>query len=293
VHPRATAPLTVGHEFCGKIAAIHSNRQELKTGDFVTLYPLISCGRCFTCRMGNPHVCRTLRLYGFDQDGGMAEYVKVPVGSVIKLPNDMPPHLGALIEPLAVAVHGVSRTPLDEVQTAIVMGAGPIGLLTALVARSRGIKEVVISDVLPSRLELAREFGLTAVEANEQLKQVVDEATSQEGADLVLECAGAPASAQEMTSLVRPRGTIVNLSVFKKSVPVDMQAVNFKELTIIGSRVYTREDFILAVELSQSLPWQRIVTHSFPLQDVQSAFACFERGEGVCKVMVLPHGITA
>jgi threonine dehydrogenase-like Zn-dependent dehydrogenase len=290
VHPRAKEPLTVGHEFCGKVAAIKTGGEEFKKGDFITLNPLISCGKCFVCRSGNAHVCRTLRLYGFDTDGGMAEYVKVPVKGLIKLPDEMSAFVGAMIEPLAVAVHGVSRAPLDEVRTAVVMGAGPIGLLTALVARARGIEQVLISDILPSRLRLAAELGLTAGAAGEEIKQIVNQKTCREGADLVLECAGAASSALDMTSLVRPRGTIVNLSVFKKPVNVDMQAVNFKELTILGSRVYTREDFLEGVHLANAVPLQRIVTHSFALREVQSAYACFERGEGVCKVVVLPNG---
>ncbi|HZS54875.1 MAG TPA: alcohol dehydrogenase catalytic domain-containing protein [Bryobacteraceae bacterium] len=288
VHPRAKEPLTVGHEFCGKVVAIKTRGRGVKTGDFVTMYPLISCDQCFTCRGGNPHVCRSLRLYGFDVDGGMAEYVKVPVPSLIRLPDNMSPYLGAIIEPLAVAVHGVSRAPLQRARTAVVIGAGPIGLLTALAARARGIEHVLISDILLSRIQLAADLGLTARAAGDDVKGLVSEMTSGEGADLVFECAGSAASALEMTSLVRPLGAIVNVSVFKRPVPLEMQAVNFKELTIVGSRVYTREDFAEAVRLAAVLPLRPIVTHSFALWDVQSAYGCFERSEGVCKVVVLP-----
>jgi threonine dehydrogenase-like Zn-dependent dehydrogenase len=288
VHPRAREPLTVGHEFCGRIDSIKTDDDDFKVGDYVTLYPLISCGHCYVCRNGNPHVCRTLRLYGFDADGGMAEYVRAPVKSLIHLPEGMLPSLGAIIEPLAVAVHGMSRVPLEEIRTAVVMGAGPIGLLSALVARARGVEQVIISDLIPFRRELAASFGLTAVAAGEELREVVEKTTSGEGADLVLECAAGPGSAQQMTAVLRPRGTIVNLGVFKKPVNVDMQAVNFKELTILGSRVYSRRDFVEAVELASQLPLQPIVTHSFALRAVKSAFDCFEHGEKVCKVLVLP-----
>ncbi len=125
VHPRAKAPLTLGHEFCGRIERIHSARTNLKEGDLVTAYPLISCGRCHVCRTGAAHVCRELRLYGFDVDGAMAEYVRLPVNSLLRLPNDMSPLVGAVVEPLAVAVHGVSLAPTETASTAVVMGAGP------------------------------------------------------------------------------------------------------------------------------------------------------------------------
>lgn len=136
-HPRAKAPLTLGHELSGKIIEIKSSESSLVVGDNVTMFPLIACGECHACTHGNPQVCRDLKLYGFDLDGGMAQFVKLPVSSLMRLPDEMPARIGALIEPLAVAVHGVSRSNLDDVSLAVVLGAGPIGLLTALVAQEK------------------------------------------------------------------------------------------------------------------------------------------------------------
>lgn len=291
VHPRAKAPLTLGHEFCGKIARIHTaSSTTLKEGDLVTAFPLISCGRCYACRTGASHVCRELRLYGFDVDGGMAEYIRLPVSSLLSLPNAMSPLVGAVVEPLAVAVHGVSLAPIQGASTVVVMGAGPIGLLTALVASTRGLASVLISDVLPSRLALARRLGLNAVPAGAELNTKVEATTSGDGVDLVFECAGVPATAKHMTSLVRSRGTIINLGVFKKPVELDMQSVNFKEISILGSRVYARRDFEVAIELASNLPIRDIVTHMFPLYKVQTAFDLFRQGRDVCKVLVIPNG---
>jgi threonine dehydrogenase-like Zn-dependent dehydrogenase len=288
VHPRAREPLTLGHEFCGTIEELRNANSGFKIGDRVTAFPLISCGRCFACRSGQSHVCRTLKLYGFDVDGAMAEFVRVPIASLLKLPNSMPPGIGAVIEPLAVAVHGVSLAPTRDVKTIAVLGAGPIGLLTALVASSQRGTTVCISDVLPSRLELARQLGLAAYTAGSDLQNAIVKMTRGEGADLVYECAGAPSSAAAMTRLLRPRGTVINLGVFKKPVEIDMQAINFKELTLLGSRVYTYGDFETAISISETLPIERIVTHSFPLQEVQAAFDCFRSGNGVCKVLIFP-----
>jgi (R,R)-butanediol dehydrogenase / meso-butanediol dehydrogenase / diacetyl reductase len=288
VHPRAREPLTLGHEFCGAIEELRTSNSEFKVGDRVTAFPLISCGTCFACRSGQSHVCRTLKLYGFDTDGAMAEFVRVPIASLLKIPKTMPPTIGAVIEPLAVAVHGVSMAPTQDVKTIAVLGAGPIGLLTALVASFQRGSIVCISDVLPSRLELARQLGLTAYQAGRELQDAIMKITNGEGADLVYECAGAPSSAAVMTGLLRPRGTVVNLGVFKRPVEVDMQAVNFKELTLLGSRVYTHADFETAISIAETLPIQRLVTHSFSLLEVQAAFDCFRSGNGVCKVLVFP-----
>ena len=286
-HPRARSPLTIGHELSGRIVEIADATTDLAVGDYVTTYPLISCGVCHACTHGNPHVCRQLRLFGFDVDGGMAEFVKLPVTSLMKLPDNMPASIGALIEPLAVAVHGVHRARLDDVNVAAVLGAGPIGILTALVAKQAGIPHVLISDVLPARLELANSLGLTAALAGASLRARIMELSDQNGADVVYECAGHPSSAKEMTALVRSRGTIVNLGVFKKPVEVDLQAINFKEVEILGSRVYERKDFQAAIDMAMSLPLAPIISREFSLDDISEAFRLFRAGE-VCKVMILP-----
>jgi 2-desacetyl-2-hydroxyethyl bacteriochlorophyllide A dehydrogenase len=286
-HPRARAPLTIGHELSGRIVQLAEPGSGFETGDLVTVFPLIGCGQCYACTHGFAHVCRTLRLYGFDVDGGMAQFLRLPVSTLISLPANMPARIGALIEPLAVAVHGCGRTPLQAVRVAAVLGAGPIGLLTALVLRARGIEHVLISDVIPARLELAAALGLTASPAGDELKHQVMELSHGDGADVVFECAGHPSSAREMTQLARSRGAIVALGVFKKPVEVDLQAVNFKELEIVGSRVYERSDFAEAIRLASGLPLERIITHSFPLDSVRQAFDAFQSASA-CKVLVLP-----
>lgn len=286
-HPRAKAPLTIGHEMSGRIVELAGEAYGLSVGDRVTTYPLISCGQCYACTHGSPHVCRELRLFGFDVDGGMAEFVKLPTHSLLKLPDGMPADVGALIEPLAVAVHGIRRAPVDDVKVAAVLGAGPIGLLTALVAKAQGIPHVLISDVLPARLKLAQSVGLTALSAGPELRERVFALSGQNGADIVYECAGHPSSAAEMTALVRSRGSIVNLGVFKRPVEIDLQAINFKEIAVIGSRVYERQDFTAAIQMAMMLPLEAIITREFSLHDVSDAFRLFRAGE-MCKVMILP-----
>ncbi|MGA3035148.1 MAG: alcohol dehydrogenase catalytic domain-containing protein, partial [Terracidiphilus sp.] len=280
-HPRAKPPLTVGHELSGRIVKIGRSNAGLEIGDHVTVYPLISCGVCHACMHGSPHVCRKLQLFGFDVDGGMAEFVKLPITSLVKLPKNMPAKVGALIEPLAVAVHGVSRANLKTAGIAVVLGAGPIGLLTALVAQARGVPHVIISEVLPSRLKLAESLGLHAVKAGAELRAQVMKMSNENGADVLFECAGHPSSAREMTALVRSRGVIVNL------VEVDMQAVNFKEIEILGSRVYDRKDFQDAIDIAMKLPLDRIVSHAFTLKEVALAFEQFRSSEA-CKVLIIP-----
>ncbi len=286
-HPRAKAPLTIGHEFCGRIVELDSGTNELREGDRVAAFPLIACGQCLMCRTGNAHVCRQLKLYGIDAPGGMAQFVKLPLSSLVPV-GHMSPKIGALIEPLAVAVHGVRRAPLREAKTVAVIGAGPIGLLTALVAQNRGTALVIVSDVLPSRVELAKRLGLRAAAAGDEMTELINGSTDGEGADLVFECAGVGPTAASMIQLARCCGTVINLGVFKKPAEVDLQTLNFRQITLVGSRVYTREDFESAVRLAPELPLGPIVTDLFPLEDVGAAFQKFRTGEGVCKVLMQP-----
>jgi 2-desacetyl-2-hydroxyethyl bacteriochlorophyllide A dehydrogenase len=286
VHPRARAPLIIGHECSGVIAALGGPAPGFAPGDPVTVFPLISCGHCSACRNGHSHVCAKLRLYGFDIDGAMAGYVRVSAANLVRLPRDLDSRISALIEPLAVAVHAVSRGDWNSESTAAVLGAGPIGLLTALVAKARGVPRVAITDILELRLELARSMGLTAVHADE-LRTTVDEWTGGEGVDLVFECAGSGATAAAMTSIARPRGVLVNVGVLKKPPAVDLQAVNFKELTIRGSRVYTRHDFEEAVDMAGRLPLRSLVTHTYPLRSAAEAYARFANAGDACKVIVV------
>jgi threonine dehydrogenase-like Zn-dependent dehydrogenase len=141
MHPRAKAPLVMGHEFSG---VIEKGPSEWPKGTPVTVYPLLSCGQCDPCRNGYAHVCNTLRLIGIDCDGAMAEFVKVPVEKLLKIPPNLSLKLGAFLEPLAVGVHAVRRSGYKPGDRAVVFGAGPIGLCVATCLKYFGASEVII-----------------------------------------------------------------------------------------------------------------------------------------------------
>jgi 2-desacetyl-2-hydroxyethyl bacteriochlorophyllide A dehydrogenase len=288
VHPRAQPPLTPGHEFCGRVVDIKGALESpLRVGDRVAAFPLIACGQCYACRHGNPHVCRQLRIYGFDADGGMAEYAKLPVENLIQIADSLPAEAGAMIEPLAVGIHSFSRVPVHDEDTVLILGAGTIGLLVAIVAKQRGVGRIVITDVAPSRLALAKQLDLEALDAQSPaLRETILDVTSEEGADVLFECTGSPDVALQMTDLVRGRGTIVNVGVFKKPVSVDLQVVNFKELQMLGSRVYSIEDFRLAVEMAPSLPTAELITGRFSLHEVGEAFDLLNSGTHGGKILL-------
>ncbi len=286
-HPRAKPGLMLGHEFCGEITELNAEDSGFQVGDRVTVYPLITCGSCLVCRTGNAHVCRDLRLYGIDEPGGMAAYVALPVEVLLKLPTSMTAQAGALLEPYAVGIHAVRRSPVQPDDTVVVIGAGPIGLLNGLALKVMGVSRVYVSDINDFRLNLVEQCGLLPLDAatDDPVERIL-EVTDGEGADVVFEAAGTPSAAAQMTELVRCRGSVVNVSVFKSPPEVDMRSVNFKELTVIGTRVYTLEDFHTAINTVAQLPVDALVTHQLPLADVRKAFEVFKAGENVCKVLV-------
>ena len=288
-HPRAQGPLVLGHESAGDIAALGEGTGDsaLRVADRVTINPLISCGACWACRHGQEHVCRVLRLIGIDQDGTFAEYVTAPVEMVCKLPEGMSHEAGALVEPLAVGVHAARSAELSGGEVAVVVGAGPIGLVTAMSAREAGAGRIFVTDVNPFRLGLAREFGFEALEAGTcDVVEVVREATEGEGADVVFEAAGSAGAAVAMTELVRARGRVVVVSVHKAPHEVNLRAVNFKEITLVGARVYSRADFAEAIALAGRMPVDKLVTHRLALEDGVKALSLAREGGETCKVLV-------
>lgn len=273
-HPRAKAPLVMGHEFSGTVEAVGAGVEtDLKPGDRVTVDPLIYCGRCRACLAGNSHVCRTLRLYGTDCDGGMAEYAAVEEHCVHKLPEGMDMKLAAAVEPTAVVMHGLRMLRRPFFGAACVTGLGPMGLLSALMLKDAGVRSLVAVEANPERAAYGRRLGLDVVNpAETDVVRYVLERTEGEGADTLIEASGAVPVARMMTDLTAVRGEILLLSVFKKAAEIDLKAINFKEQVLIGTRVYTELDFKDAVQYVQKNEKviSSIISHIIPLEQGQN-----------------------
>ena len=288
-HPRAKPPLVMGHEFAGEIVELQSGGVEtpLAKGDKVTAYPLLMCGECWACRNGCEHVCRDLKLIGIDRDGGFAEYVSVPLDLIVKFPASLSFDQGALIEPLAVAVHALEMAGKPDWKNAVVVGCGPIGLLVGFCLHYAGIENLLLCDISPQRVKRATGLNFQALNsADDNLMDRVTEMTHGEGADIVFECAGSAPAALQMCDLVRPRGRIIMVSVHKEPHPVDLRAITFKEISLIGTRVYTRGDFRRAIEMMPDLPYQEVISHRFELQRGAEGFDVMGQAADACKVII-------
>ena len=253
-HPRAKAPLVFGHEFSGEIAHIEKNDLGLKENDRVAVNPVISCGECSLCISGKGNICKKLGLLGIDWDGGFAEYVNVPLSRIHKIDDEIDFDTAALIEPLAVGIRGYKKSSLSESSHVAISGGGSIGMIVALVLENMGIRNISIIEVNDFRLRLIEKLGFKGVDASkEDVEAYFSKSTNAKGVDVLFEASGAPPALKNMTKLVAPSGQIVLLSVFKEPQEVNLLDINFKELDIFGSRMYSDKDFAEACVMAKTL----------------------------------------
>jgi 2-desacetyl-2-hydroxyethyl bacteriochlorophyllide A dehydrogenase len=284
---RVTTPLVFGHEMSGVVTAVGPGEQTWSVGDRVTVMPLSWDGVCPACRAGHQHICQNLDFIGIDSPGALQEKWNVPTSTLVRLPASMPLDIAALVEPVAVAVHDVRRSELVEGDRVVVIGGGPIGVLIASVARHAGA-DVVVIEVDEHRRSQASALGFTTVDprATDQTAWV-EEWTDGAGADVVFEVSGAAAAVAGATGLAKVRGTIVVVAIHPRPRELDLQRVFWRELRILGARVYRREDFERAVELLEAgaIPTEAIITRIVDLDDAQQAFTDLENGRAM-KVLV-------
>lgn len=292
-HPRAKPSLIMGHEFTGIISEIETNKYGLKKDDRVLIFPTIKCGACLACRTGHENVCNTLEFIGIDTDGGMAEYASVPIEKLLLIPEGLDYDVATLIEPLACIVHCIRESAAKFTDNVLISGAGPIGLLTGLVLKTMGILNIFVTEIDEYRLSMCRELGLKTIDVKAMDPVAfIKEQTNGEGADILFEASGASQSAVLMTELVRSRGQLVILSIFKQPASVDLRAVNFKEINIIGSRAYTKDEFIQAMKYATHIKKDlaKLISHRVPLKEGNKAFELIgAKGANALKVLIDCH----
>ena len=289
---RVKMPQVIGHEMAGAIVEIGSGVEGWKQGDAVVVRPLDACGTCPACQAGHGHICQNLNFLGIDTPGAFQGSWTVPAHTLHRLPPGLPLDQAALVEPIAVACHDVRLGEVRAGENVVVIGGGPIGMLVALVARHRG-GQVLVSEVNPFRIQLAREFGLEVVDPREvDLVAHVEERTGGAGADVVFEVSGTPAGAEVMTQLPRTRGRIVVVAIFADPPKIDLFRFFWRELRLCGVRVYEPEDFEQAIQLAatDALPLERLISARRPLGEMQEVFQELTQGADTMKVLIDTRG---
>lgn len=296
--PYVKAPVTPGHEFIGTVVELGPGAVELHglaLGDRAIAEQINPCGRCRYCRGGSYWMCEIHNIYGFQRevaDGAWAQYMRFgPLSRVHRVPVDMPPEVGVLIEPLACALHATDRAEVQMGDIVLIAGAGPIGLLILSAVRRRGPGKVVVADARPERLTVARSLGadVTVDVRVENPGDVVRALTDGYGCDVAIEASGHPDAVPQALDAVRKLGRVLVFGVFSAPVVVDWSIIgDRKELDIRGAHLGPHR-YPLAIELLHrgEIDAAAIVTHRLPLADFEVGLELVANQEGI-KVVLIP-----
>lgn len=284
---RVQMPITIGHEMSGTIDAIGEGVEGFKIGEKVVVRPLDNRGEKPSDK-GFSHICEDLKFIGIDSPGAMQQYWNVPAFTLHKLSGQTDLKMAAMVEPLAVACHDVRMSGLKAGETAVVLGGGPIGMLVAMVAKNHGAS-VILSEINPVRIQLAKDLGFNVVSPAEvDLVEYVKKNTANRLADVVFEVAGVQPTVDIMTEVAGIRGRIVMVAIHGQPKPVNLFKFFWKELQLIGARVYEEEDYEEAIQLitANDLPFEQMITDVQPLSKIQQVFENIDKNPDGMKVLM-------
>ena len=276
----------LGHEFAGEVVALGKSTEGLKLGDLVSVIPLKSCGQCASCRSGEVAWCDAFGLQG----GGYAEYAVTKPNQCIRLPQSASLADGAIIEPLAVALHGVNMSGMKPGDKVLILGAGPIGLAVAFWARRKGASDVIIQDLAAFQEARAMEMGATGFTVSPDdpvgsLEQMLGTKP-----DIVFECVGVPGLIAQAVEQVRNRGTICLLGLCTRPDTFNSFAMLSKEVRLITSAFFTRQEYeeaLDALDAGAAEP-RALVTDTISLADTPARFEALRKRTHECKVLIAP-----
>lgn len=296
-NPIARTPLVPGHEFLGHVVEARGALPgPIGIGDRVVAQPLVSCGRCPACERGLPHVCASLIVIGVNQDGGFAEFVRVPAQKLIAVPDALPDDVAALTEPFAVGHHACRRAELREGESVLVVGCGPIGLYAAIMARQLGAATIAVSEPRAERRAFAESFGIVAIDpGNSSGLQDLRSQTGGQGFDIVIETSGVDAGLHCAVEAAAIRGRIVSLGFPAGNFAAyNVTRAIVKELTLIGSRVYPFDEFaetlvhLEALFVAGTVDFSKIVTAIRGLEDLSRSISDVAEGRERGKILIKP-----
>ncbi len=276
----------IGHETLAEVAEAPTG-SGVRAGDRVVVEPLWFCGECRACRMGASYLCYRLKVRGVELPGGLQEYWAVPTARLLRVPASLEDDHAALIEPLAVATHDVTRAGVKAGDRVVVFGGGPIGTLIALVCRHRGA-DILVAEINPFRLAMLTSLGFQTVGPDRDVVQVVNEWTAGTGADIAFEVTGHQVAVSTVTDVVRVWGTVSIVAIHAEPMRVNLYQMFAREITMHGSRLYTRKAWETAIDLAATgaVPVAPLVSRRVPLDAVQHGMETALGGGAVMKVLI-------
>ncbi|RAJ93157.1 L-iditol 2-dehydrogenase [Larkinella arboricola] len=273
--PRRIPPLIMGHEFCGTVEEVGSDVMGYTKGDRVASNSVVACGTCDPCKRGLTNVCKNRQIFGMHRGGAFGQYVNVPAHCLVPMPETMTPQAACMAEPLANGIHIVNLTRHLSPKKVLVIGAGPIGLVTQQAFQALLGVTVYVADLRPERLSIARELGAAATihSAEEDLVSAIGQLTEGEGIDLVVDAVGNSQTNQQALQSIRPGGAIVLIGLYENSQPFFTYDIILAEKQIIGTYAATQQEINESLHLIASgkvdvTSW----VHYYSLDDGVTAF---------------------
>ncbi|MBM7654499.1 zinc-dependent alcohol dehydrogenase [Neobacillus cucumis] len=291
-HPFRIPPVISGHELAGVVVETGSDVLDVSVGDRVTVEPHYGCGECKSCKAGNYHICKEKRVLGTQEwIGSFGEFIVVPENTIVKLPNNVSFEQGALIEPLAVGVHAVRKAGVGHNDKVAILGAGPIGLGLMIAAKNAGATKIFITDALDYNLEIAKGLGVTtAINTNDEdaVERILEE-TDGDGVDTVFIAVGIQSVLNDSFKIVKRGGKVSEVALFGKKPEIDISYIQNKEIELIGSNMYVREDFEIAAEAiaTNQFDTTLLISKVIPIEDIKDAMNLVDQKlENVVKVLL-------
>ena len=293
-HMTATVPTVLSHEILGRIESLPEGYDgPFAVGQRVLMNPIISCGKCAACRRGLPHVCENLKLLGIHVDGGFAEYTKVGVDKLVAIDDDFPDEVAILGEPFAVGAHVMVNSDIQPGDKIFISGGATVGLYIAIFAKAAGAERVIISEINEPRRQFVESMGIETInpentDAMDLMREVTDG-----GFDIVYDTSGAPSCILQMPDLCRCGGKLLSLGLSGDAYPFIIGKVSFKEIRLIGNRLYSQQDFEAGVRFLEdnwkALHLDRMVTDRLGLTEINRAIEMMLHGENICKIIIDPE----
>ncbi|MDR3050184.1 MAG: alcohol dehydrogenase catalytic domain-containing protein [Oscillospiraceae bacterium] len=290
-HPFTKYPVTQGHEVSGQVEAVGQGVTKVAVGQKVTIEPQVVCGKCYPCRHGKYNLCEELKVMGFQTTGTASTFFAVDEGKVTPLPENMSYDQGAMIEPLAVAVHAVKQAGDVRGLKIAVLGAGPIGNLVAQTAKGMGAEAVLITDISDLRLDLAKKCGIDyAVNTRvTDFGEAMAEAFGPDKADVIYDCAGTDITMGQAIKYARKGSVIILVAVFAGMATVDLAVANDHELDIKSTMMYRHEDYVDAIALAGAgkIQLDLLMSKTFPFDQYLAAYQYIDANrETTMKVLI-------
>jgi L-iditol 2-dehydrogenase len=281
MHPYTSFPVVQGHEVSGEVVEVGTSVKNIKVGQKATFMPQVTCGKCYPCTHGQYHICDNLKVMGFQTTGAASDYFVLPAQNVIILPEGVDFDMGAMVEPIAVAVHAVRRLGSVEGKNLLVLGAGPIGNLVAQTAKGLGAAKVMITDVSDFRLSLAAQCGVDHCvnTLKKDLSVEVENFFGPNKADGILECVGIELTMDQAIRNARKGSDIIVVGVFGEKGKIDMGLIQDREIRLIGTLMYQETDYLGALKLlaEKKIHLDNLISRHFPVDEYLKAYEFIEQ----------------